>query len=263
MTMLRKSLTLALTLSLSPVALAADKPAGNERLKMPNAKAAFEAVKATLQREYVDEVSEDDLYSGAVAGMLQAAGGRKWDGVISPMEMKMISGELAGQIVGIGVEIDIDTERNTINVLAPFPGAPAEKAGLKAGDRIIKVDDKLVRDGAEKAARAIAGKEGTQVHLGVLREDQVIQKVITRGQVTLSAVVDQMLPDNIGLIWVRTFNEKTPELLRAALVRLAAKKPRGLVIDLRRNMGGLLDKMIESAGELLPKGTVVATVVKR
>ena len=124
--MLRKSFTLALTLSLSSTALAGDKPR-SDKVKMPNAKAAFDAVKATMQKEYVDELSEDDLYSGAVAGMLHAAGGRKWDGVIAPMEMKAMSGELAGQIVGICVEIDIDAERNTINILAPFPGSPASR----------------------------------------------------------------------------------------------------------------------------------------
>jgi carboxyl-terminal processing protease len=231
--------------------------------KFVNAKQVFDEVKQTLLNEYVDTLTEDELYQGAVAGMLATAANRKWDTLLSPTETHTMSGELAGQITGIGVELDIDTERNTVTILGTFPGSPAEKAGLKAGDRIIKVGDKLTRDGAEVAMRAIPGKAGSTVQLTVLREDQVLQKSITRAPITVSMVSDMMLPGNVGLVWVRTFNEKTPELLRQSLQRLAAARPRGLVIDLRHNMGGLLDKMVDSAGQLLPKGTLVATVIKR
>ena len=230
-------------------------------------KRAFDQARATLLAQYLDQVSEDDLYRGAIAGMLKAAGWRDWDALIGPSEWKALHTDLAGQVSGIGIEINIDAEHNQgVTVLGPLPDSPAEKAGLKPGDRILRVDDLPVRGGESdllKAVRAISGKPGTRVTLTILRDDQVMQKTLTRATVTYAAVNDLALPDGVALVWVRTFNQKTPELLRQALGRIAARHPRGVVLDLRHNEGGLFDKMVECAGELLPRGATVAVEVTR
>ena len=234
------------------------------REKFADAERAFRDARATLIKEYVDDtVSEDDLYRGAVAGML-TAGGSKWDALLSPTELNDLHSDLTGEVVGIGVEIGIDQANGFIVVIDTFPGSPAGKAGLAAGDRILKVDGKSVRgaDGME-IARGIRGKAGTSVSLSLLHEDRIVTVNLKRAAIPIAAASDLMLPDSVALVWVRAFNEKTPELLRASLTRVAAAHPRGVVLDLRHNQGGLLDKMIECAGQLLPKGSTIATEVLR
>ncbi len=242
--------------------LYAGEPGALPRENFADAEKAFREAKALLQREYVDEsVTEDDLYRGAVAGML-AASGRKWDSLLSPSSLSMMHEELAGMFVGIGIEID--TERSYITVIAPIPGSPADKAGILAGDRIIKIDGRAVKEkGDDTAMYSIRGKANTPITLTILRETQVITKTVIRAAIGIVSVSDLSLPSGVTVVWVRTFNEKTPGLLRAALQRVAAKSPKGLVIDLRQNQGGLFDKMVESAALLLPKGASVVTEVRR
>ena len=224
---------------------------------------AFQQVKAILSTQYFDTVSEEDLYRGAVAGMLSSAGGRKWDALLSPMEYAMLTHELEGQIAGIGVEIDMSSQPGVITIVGTLPNSPAERAELRGGDRILKVNGKSVREHTEDAAHSIAGKPGSTVALTILRDDQILDKTLTRASVVVPAVSDHVLPDGTALVWIRTFNNKTPALLEESLARLSGKKLRGLVIDLRHNQGGLFDKMIDCAGELLPRGSAVVIEQQR
>ena len=269
---MRIALVIALASLASPALAGNDLIGGHEELqrkeKFPDAKKAFDQARATLMKDYFEEVSEEQLYRGALTGMLKAAGYRDWDTLIGPTEYATLHHDLSGQISGIGVELDWGHSGDGagMTVIGTLPDSPAERAGIKAGDRILRVDDKPVRSAPEDlhaAARAITGKPGTKVTLTLLRDDQVLQKTITRATVTFAAVNDAMLPDGVGLIWVRSFNEKTPELLRQSLQRLGAKKLRGLVFDLRHNEGGLFDKMVECAGQVLPKGSTVTVEMKR
>jgi len=243
---MRKSISILtiMAVSLLVEATAHDEPA-RAKDKFTDAERAFRDARATLLKEYVDDaVSEDDLYRAAVAGML-SAGGSKWDALLSPMELGDLHGDLAGQLVGIGVEIEVDQERGFIVVHETFPGSPAEKAGLVSGDRILKVDGKSVRGAAGmEVARGIRGKAGTSVSLSVLRDDRVLTINLKRAAIQISAASELTLPDGVALVRVSVFNEKTPELLRASLQRVMAAHPRGVVLDLRHNQGGLLEKMV-------------------
>jgi carboxyl-terminal processing protease len=227
--------------------------------KFGDGEKSFREVKAMLLKEYVDELSEDDLYRGAVSGMLQAAANRKWDMLISPGEYADMHSDLGGQMVGIGVELDASHDKEAVTILGTFPGTPAEKAELRAGDRLLKVNDTAVKQGnGMDVIRLIRGKAGTKVTLTILRDEQVLVKTLVRAPINVSAVSSATLPDGTAVVWIRQFSEKTPSLLREQLSALMAKKPRGIVVDLRHNQGGLLDKMIESVSLLLPKGATVA-----
>lgn len=258
---MRKILTLSLVLALAGPAFGDPAPA---RDPFSSGESAFRDAKARLLREYVDQgVSEDDLYRGAVAGML-AAGGRKWDVLLSPTDLANLKSDMSGQIAGIGIEIDVDAKNGFLSVLGVFPGSPAARAGLTPGDRIIKIDGRRVKGAdADAAARTIRGPIGTPITLSILRDDDVVVKTIKRASIVVATVTERMLPGQVALIWVRAFNDKTTELLRAALTKVAAAHPRGLVLDLRENMGGLFDPMIACAGMLLPRGTLVVTEVER
>jgi carboxyl-terminal processing protease len=224
-----------------------------------DAEKVFRDVKAMLLKEYVDQIGEDELYRGAIAGMLQAAGKRKWDTLITPSEYGDMHSDLGGQIVGIGVELDASHEKEVVTILGTFPGSPAEKAGIRANDRLLKVNDTAVAKGnGMEVIRLIRGKAGTKVSLTLLRDDQVLVKSITRAPINIATVTSTLLPDGNGVVWIRQFNEKTPALLREQLQALLAKKPRGLVIDLRGNQGGLLEKMVDCVSLLLPSGSTIA-----
>ena len=226
--------------------------------KFADAEKAFHQAMTLLSQEYVDSVPVEDLYRGAVAGMVAGAGDRKWDTLITPMEYESMHTELGGQLVGIGVEIDDSTEKDAVTILGVFPGAPAEKAGLKAGDRILKVDSTVVRPPVMNAVTAIRGKVGSPVTLSILRDGEVLSKKIIRGTVTVPSVSWASLPDSIAVVWIHSFNEKTPEQLKAVLKPLQAKKLRGVIFDLRHNMGGLFEKMVDAAGLVLPARATVA-----
>lgn len=226
---------------------------------------AFQQVKAILLKEYIDQnLTEEDLYRAAVAGMLSGAGGRKWDKLMYPTEYAEIKGDLRGEFVGIGIEIKFDEDSGMTTVLATVPGAPAERAGLQRGDKILKIDGKSFKgQNVRDVANAIRGRAGSAVTLTFLREDKIIQKSVVRAAITFAPVMEMMLPGQIGLITLRAFTEKTPAQLRATLARLKQRGVRGLVLDLRNNEGGVFENVVEAAGALLPKGTLVVTAVGR
>jgi carboxyl-terminal processing protease len=236
--------------------------------KFSDGERAFREARALLLKEYVDEkLTEDDLWRAATRGLLRGAGRRSWDALLSPDEYASMHHALTGQLVGIGVELNVDkmdAEIDMLQVAGAFPGSPAERAGLTAGDRIIKINEHPVRGRPVWQALAeIRGEAGSTVMLTVLREDQVLQKTIKREAIQIPVVADAALPDGVALVRIGSFNERTPPLLRATLERVAQTHPRALVLDLRGNEGGLLDKAVDCAALLLPKGAVMVTQVGR
>ena len=224
-------------------------------------RAAFDA----LKEKYVDAgLTDADLWRAATAGMLQNAGGRPYDELLSPAEMSEIHGHLGGEIVGIGVEIHFDDDTGMAIVRGVLPGGAAEKAGLEAGDAILKVDGKAFRGKQVRdIVYAIRGKEGEPVTLSLLREANVVTKTLKRTRVVIQSVTAEVLPDDVGLLTITSFNKKTPALLESALGRLEKDKVTALVVDLRDCPGGHFEKVLEGAGLLLPEGATIVTAVHR
>lgn len=225
---------------------------------------SFQAAFEMLQKQYVDSVTPEQLYQGAVEGMLAHAGGREWDKLLSPADMAEMKSSLSGEIVGIGVEIKFDPDSGLIGVKRLIPGGAAEKAGLAAGDQILKIDGRSYKGKAmREVVDAIRGREGDSVSLTVLRDDKVFTRTIARSKVVVATVTDTMLPGGAGLIAISSFNEKTPELVKASLAKLAKAGARGLVIDLRGCPGGLLDAFTSVADLLIPSGKTVVVEIGR
>jgi carboxyl-terminal processing protease len=235
------------------------------REKFSDGERAFREVKETLLKEYVDDkLTDDDLWRAATAGMLQGAAGRKWDKLLSPGEYGELLGDLYGEMVGIGVEIKFDAEAGAIVILGAIPGSPAERAQLRGGDRVLKVDGRSFKGlQMRDAVYGMRGKIGQPVTLTILRDDQVLQKTIVRAPIVWAPVTDLMLPNDLALVTVKAFTDKTPGLLRAALQRVSQGKLRGLVIDVRANEGGNFERVIDCAGLLLPKGKIIVNSVHR
>ena len=225
----------------------------------------FELVKETLMKKYQNaNITEDDIYRAAVEGMLSNIGHLSWDKLLSPTEVIEMKNDLDGEIVGIGIELKYDPDSGTADILGVIAGTPSEKVGLKAGDKILKVNGKSYKGQQFRdMVYDIRGQAGETVHLTLLRDDKIISKDVRREKVTWDTVRSETLDHNVGVITINYFSSKTPQLLKESLERLKTKNIKALVLDLRQNDGGYFDGMIQSAELFVPAGQVILTTVKR
>jgi carboxyl-terminal processing protease len=230
-----------------------------------NGEKAFLKARELLQKQYVDDkVSDDRLWRAATAGLFSGAGSGKWDKLMSPSEMNALEADLAGEIVGLGIQISVDEQAGIVNVDGIVSGSGAQKAGLVVGDKILKLDGKSLKGIPQgEVARSMRGKQGTSASLTILRDAEIVTRTVMRSRFTLDAVLSTMLPNQVALVQLRMFSDKTPALLKSALEKAKAGGAKGLVLDLRNNEGGKYDRMLECACQLLPKGALIVTEIHR
>jgi len=235
--------------------------------KFSDAQRNFEAAKKALLDGYYDpSITEEDLYRAAVAGMLERVDGKmhKWNRLLSPPELAELRSDLMGEIVGIGVKIELDPATGYIDVRGTVPGSPAEQAGIAPPDKIVTVNGKLYKGlGLHSAVADIRGKAGEPVTLSILRGDKLVSVRVVRGKVVFDQVRGSIVGDGVGLVEIPGFNSKTPGALGDVLTDLSAKGARALVVDLRDNQGGSFDDAVAAAGEMVPAGSTVVVLRKR
>ncbi|MCC7118455.1 MAG: S41 family peptidase, partial [Anaerolineales bacterium] len=154
----------------------------------------------------------------------------------------------------------VDTTTKYLTITSPMPDSPAEKAGLKPGDQIVKIDGEDMTSIDAGAARfKVLGPAGTTVHLTVLREGEkdLLEFDVVRQKVTVPSVSGKMLEGDIAYIQVTTFSDNTTAELLATLKELMDQKPKGIILDLRNNVGGYLQTAIEVASQFVGKGVIV------
>ena len=210
---------------------------------------------------YVEQpVNDLELMRGAIRGMLNALGDPH-TGYMTPEEFQDAQAPLEGEYEGIGAWVDITA--NYLTIISPIPGSPAEKAGLRPGDKIIAVDGEDVTGvPPELVRRRVLGPAGEPVILTIRREYEngeveEFDVTIVRAKITIVSVEYTMMDNGVGYIRLITFGEKTPDELRAALEDLMAQNPRGLILDLRNNGGGYLSTAVDVASQFLPADKVV------
>ncbi|HWQ62700.1 MAG TPA: S41 family peptidase, partial [Negativicutes bacterium] len=143
----------------------------------------------------------------------------------------------------------------------PIEGTPGDKAGIKSGDQIVKIDGQDTKDMAlDEAVSKIRGPEGTQVTLTIRRGQESKDYALTRSNIQLKTVSGKMLPDNIAYIRISMFNEQTGADFARKYQELEQEGLKGIILDLRDNPGGLLSESVKVAGKLVPKGPVVSVV---
>jgi len=228
-------------------------PAGTQTLFAP-----FWEAWNIIHDQYVDQPVDDvKLMQGAINGMMQSLGDTH-STYMDPQTYKDANSELAGAYEGIGAYVDTTTDYLT--VISPIPGSPAEKAGIQAGDKIIKIDgeDMTGIDG-ELARRKVIGPAGSTVLLTVARKDapEPLEFSITRDKIVIKSATGKMLENNIAYVQVNTFGENTTSELTATLTELMAQNPKGLILDLRNNGGGFLQTAVEVVSQFAPKGVVL------
>lgn len=214
-----------------------------------------------LDRFYVDEVDSEALIAGAVEGML----GRldPHSAYIGAEEMEGVDASFDGEFSGIGVEFNI--LRDTLIVVNTVAGGPAERAGVKPNDRIVRIDTlDAVGIARAQVPKYLRGKRGTRVAVDVVRrgEPALLHFVIERDKIPLNTVdAAYMADDGIGYIKVNRFGRTTVTEFREAYDELG--RPRKLLLDLRGNGGGLLEQAIELAAFFLPRGAAIVSTEGR
>jgi carboxyl-terminal processing protease len=225
----------------------------------------FQRARELLSKEYVDDkLTDDKLWRAATEGLFAGDGNGKWDKLLSPTELAELQADIAGEMVGLGIQMTADEAAGVVVIERVIPNTAAARAGLAAGDEILKVDGRPVRGIEEKSvARSIRGPAGTNVTLTVLRDSQIFTRTVKRARFVFEPVTQLALPNGVALVQVRMFSEKTPQLLRSALERARAQGVKALVLDVRDNPGGLFERMIDCASLLLPRGAVVVSAQHR
>jgi carboxyl-terminal processing protease len=223
----------------------------------------FSYALTTVQEDYVEKTGSKELIYGALKGMLSALDPHSQ--FLPPDEYKELKTETEGKFGGIGIEISV--KDGLLTVISPIEGTPAWNAGVKAADRIVRINDEVTKDmSLNDAVKLLRGEPGSDVTITVLRESEFVIKdiTITRGIIQYQDVKDvQILEDNIGYIRLSEFREKSGKAFRDGLDQLKAMGANALVVDLRNNPGGLLNVAIEITEDFLPEGTVVVSTKGR
>ncbi len=218
----------------------------------------FWKVWSLLEKKYVDadKLTPQDLLYNSIKGMMWATKD-PYTVFLEPKEVKEFNSEIDGKFEGIGAEIGI--KQGVLTIIAPLKDSPAEKSGLKAGDKVIKINGESTAEMTiDEAVNKMRGKKGTEVKLTVFRnngEDKTKEITITRGIIEVKSV-DFEMKNNIPYFKIVRFGNDTAKLFRELTKKIPANAP-GVIIDLRNNPGGYLDASVEMASLILPRGDVI------
>jgi carboxyl-terminal processing protease len=214
---------------------------------------------AIIQNDYVDEVEPKTLVYGALKGMLLSLDAHSQ--FMDPDAYNELKVDTTGRFGGLGIEITI--RDGLLTVVSPLEDTPAWRAGIKSGDRVVKIDGELTRDiSLTDAVKKMRGKPNTQVSLTVLREgeDKLLEFNIVREIIKIEDIKDtQVLDEGIGYIRLIEFRQDTPRDFKATLKQLKKQGMEALILDLRNNPGGLLDVAVKVAECFLEKGKLVVS----
>ena len=219
----------------------------------------FTDVLAIVKKSYVEEVDTKKLIYGAINGMLTALDPHS--SFMPPDMYKEMKIDTKGTFGGLGIEISI--KEGMLTVISPIEDTPAFRAGVKAGDQILKIDDKFTKDlTIMDAVKRMRGEKGTKVTLTLMREgfERPKEFSLVRDIIQVKSVKFKNLDDGYGYIRIAQFQEKTADDLHKALSTLNESnkgKMRGLVLDLRNDPGGLLDQAVKVSESFLEEGKLV------
>ncbi len=224
-----------------------------------------EALKLKKLSDIIDEeyyfqeaIDKEEAFNRAMASYVNQLGD-PFSGYIAGADLNSFTEEVEGNYVGIGVEIAVD-EDNFITVINSFDGSAAQNAGIKTGDRIIKVAGEVVTgDQMDETVDKIRGLPGETVELEILTpEGELKPLTLTRSEVAIETVRVKMLTNSIGYVRISSFDLGTDKEFMEKMQFFDFAKLQGLVIDLRSNSGGVLDSTVAIADYLMPEGTIVS-----
>ena len=217
----------------------------------------LKVIKDKINSEYVGNVDENTLQEYAIKGYV-AGLNDIYSEYFTKDEMTDFSNETIGTYVGIGVTMTKDSEKNQIVVYGVTPNSPAEEAGIKVNDIIIKVDgNDCTGDDFETIPNKILGQEGTKVSVTVLRDGKELTFDMKRRKIVNQTITSELLDDNIGYIYLSSFEDNTYEQFKSAYDDLISKGAKSLILDLRNNGGGIVKEATDIGDLFTDKGKVL------
>jgi carboxyl-terminal processing protease len=221
----------------------------------------FGEVLENIKKEYVDDVDQAEVMDSAINGVLQSLD--PYSAYMSPELFKEMQTDTRGEFGGLGIEIGM--EAGVVKVISPIDGTPAEKAGIKAGDYIVKIGKEQVQGKSlMEAVKLMRGPVGTSIDLTVRRKDvkKTLDFTITRKIIEVQSVSSEIISKekNIGYIRLKSFNENSDNQFLKSIKKFEKNpKIKGYAIDLRNNPGGLLTQAINITDFFLDDGEIVST----
>lgn len=213
-----------------------------------NIETKLKNIQGIIDSDYLGKIDENTVLDSTIKGYVSGLGDEYSEYFTKEELEEYKSANIEGAYVGIGVYIIQDTEKNAIRVIAPIEGSPAEEAGIKPGDYIVKVDgEEVTGENITEATNKMKGKEGTKVKIQILRDDQTIDMEVERKNVKINHVESEVLEDNIGYLKISTFDEGCSKEFEQKLQDLQNKNIKSLIIDLRNNGGGIVDEALAIA----------------
>lgn len=213
-----------------------------------------------LDKEYVDSIKRDELFEKTISDMLHKLDPHS--NYIRAEDLKLVNEQIEGKFGGVGIRFAII--RDTLCVTNVVPNSPSERAGVKAGDRIIRIDKKTIASkkiDTEKIMGMLKGEEGTTVNVSILRGKTILSKEIIRGTIPIESIVcATMLDKETGYIRLDQFSFSSAVEFHNAAQLLLNKGMKKLIFDLRENGGGVLDGAVKIADEFLPAGMGIVEV---
>lgn len=221
----------------------------------------FAKVMNLVQKYYVEPVDTKKLIYGGIKGMLHELDPHT--NFLPPDIYEEFENETSGKFGGLGIEITV--QDGILTIISPIEDTPAWKAGLKAGDKVVSIDGKSTKGlSLAESAQMMRGDLGTKIILGIVRDGMKGKKdySIKRGTIKIKSVKFTDLGDGYGYIRLTSFIENSAKDIQKTLKKMVKKnkKIKGLILDLRRNPGGLLDQAIQISDFFLEKGTIVSTI---
>jgi carboxyl-terminal processing protease len=221
---------------------------------------AFTNVLAIVQKNYVEETETQALIEGAINGMLRALDPHS--AYLTPDSYQELQVDTEGSFGGLGIEIT--TRDDILTIVSPIEDTPAYRAGVQAGDQIIKINGELTKDmSLIQAVKKMRGKQGTQITISVRREDvpRLIDISLIREVIKIRSVKSKTLEKGYAYIRVTQFQDRTSSDLDAVLKKLNQENGQlqGMVLDLRNNPGGLLSQAVKVSDLFLSSGMIVYT----
>jgi carboxyl-terminal processing protease len=219
----------------------------------------FGEVLEKINKQYVDEIDQSEGMDSAINGLLQSLD--PYSSYMSPEIFQEMQTETSGEFGGLGIEVSM--EAGVVKVITPIDDTPASKAGIKAGDYIVKIDNVQVQGKSlSEAVDLMRGLVGTDIELTVRRrgEKKALTFKITREIIEIQSVKSDLLENNIGYIRLTSFNDNSSDQIKEKIKKLKENENlKAFILDLRNNPGGLLTQAIKISDFFLDNGEIVST----
>ena len=219
----------------------------------------FGEVLEKINEEYVEDINQSESMDSAINGLLQSLD--PYSAYLSPENFEEMQTETSGEFGGLGIEVSM--EAGVVKVITPLDDTPASRAGLKAGDYIVKINDTQVQGKTlTEAVEIMRGPVGSDIELTVRRRGvkKALTFTLTREIIEIQSVKSDLLDKNIGYLRLTSFNENSAQQIKKRINDLNnEKKLKGYILDLRNNPGGLLSQAIKITDYFLDNGEIVST----